>query len=97
LSVFDSDGVADIDKVQFTSILPDGKPSSSGPIRMFDDGGLVDLGGYTSGDNIASDGIYSRLIQLSSDAALGTYIFNFVAIDKSLDSSAVIKHSIIIE
>ncbi len=97
LNVFDPDGSSDIRKVQFTSILPDGKPSSSGPIQMFDDGGMVDLGGYTSGDAVAADGIYSRMIQLRSDAARGTYNFSFVAIDKSIDSSNVITHTIIVQ
>jgi hypothetical protein len=59
--VEDPDGIADISTVRFTSILPDGKTSSSGPIEMFDDGSYVDLGGYSSGDAVANDGMYSRI------------------------------------
>ncbi len=97
LKVDDPNGTADIQKVQFTSILPDGKPSSSGPIQMYDDGGKVDLGGYNSGDTNAADGIYSRIIQLRSDATRGTYTFYFVAIDKSNDTSNVITHTITVQ
>ena len=97
LRIYDPDGETDIQKVQFTSVLPNGKPSSSGPIQMYDDGGMVDLGGYTSGDAIAADDIYSRMIQLRSDAARGTYTFSFVAIDKSSDSSNVITHIITVQ
>jgi hypothetical protein len=97
LRVDDPDGVADISTVRFTSILPDGKPSSAGPIEMFDDGSYVDLGGYSSGDAVDADGIYSRIIQLLSTAATGMYTFSFVAIDRSNDSSNVITHTILVQ
>jgi hypothetical protein len=97
LQVSDQDGPADIRTVRFTSILPDGKPSSSGPIEMFDDGSRIDLGGYTSGDDVAGNGMYSRIVQLRSTAATGTYTFSFVAIDRSSDTSNVITHTILVQ
>ncbi len=95
--VTDENGPADIQTVQFTSILPSGQPSSSGPIQMFDDGSLVDLGGYTSGDATAGDGIYTRNIQLPAGAVKGTYTFKYVAIDKSRDSSNVISQTLTVQ
>lgn len=98
VDVFDPDGSLDISRVQFTSILPDGTPSKSGPIRMYDDGSNVDLGGgYTSGDMIAADGVYTRVIVLTNAAVRGTYTFTFTAIDRSSDTSNVIIHSIVVE
>ena len=97
LQAVDPDGTADIDNVRFTSIRPDGTPSSSGPIEMYDDGSFVDFGGYTSGDAVEADGVYSRSVQLKYDATKGNYLFSFVAIDRSGDSSNVITHSILVQ
>jgi hypothetical protein len=97
LQVSDPDGPADIRTVRFTSILPDGKPSSSGPIEMFDDGSRTYLGEYSSGDVVAGDGIYSRKVLLQSTAAKGIYTFSFIAIDRSSDTSNVITHTILVQ
>ncbi len=97
IKVTDENGLSDIQTVQFTSYLPSGQQSSSGPIQMFDDGSLVDLGGYSSGDAIAGDGTYTRTIQLPAGALKGPYTFKYVAIDKSRDSSNVISQTLTVQ
>lgn len=75
LSASDSDGLADIEKVFFKSINSQA-PDFEQP--MFDDGNLS-----VSGDSVALDGRYSRLLTLDSTATLGRKEFRFWARDKS--------------
>ncbi len=91
LGVNDPDGLSDISSVQFTTILPDGSPSSAGAVRMYDDGDLA-----THGDAVSNDGIYSCVVSVLPTNKPGTYKFSFVATDKLGASSNVITHNIVL-
>jgi len=88
VSVSDTNGLADIQRVWFDAFLPNGNPSSSNPILMYDDG----LSTGASGDQVAGDGVYSIITASPAGASVGTYRFSFHAIDRSRDSSNVIDH-----
>jgi hypothetical protein len=86
----DSNGQRDIEFVFFNSFLPDGHASSQNPILLFDDG--------THGDAIAGDGIYSQIISLPpSGVTLGTYRWEFQAIDREKKISNIIIHNIVVK
>ncbi len=80
----DPDGLADIRQVIFNTFLPDGRPSTGNPFRMFDDG--------TNGDLQNGDGTYS--LRVASPTNLGQYRFEFQAFDRSNASSNLIIHTI---
>lgn len=91
--VDDPDGLSDIREVSFLSLKPDSTLGNSGvPIVLADDG---DLQG--SGDATARDGLFSRIIQLQSEAALGTYIYSFVAKDFRGAVSDTVKHTVVVQ
>lgn len=92
IEAFDPDGREDIKSVFFNSFLPDGSPSRSNPIYLYDDGNLT-----TNGDLNANDGIYSRIIILPPNTPKGTYRFEFQAIDKKNESSNIISHNLIVQ
>jgi hypothetical protein len=73
VSVYDPDGLGDIDSVYFDVTKPDGSPGSTG-IKLRDDGQF--------GDSSAGDGTYSVGITSSVDNMPGDYIFRFSASDK---------------
>ena len=79
----DSNGLSDIREVFFRS-LDSSDPTSK--VFLFDDGSTV------SGDLVAGDGIYSRIISLSSTNERKTYRFAFQAIDTPGDTSATVLH-----
>jgi hypothetical protein len=96
--VTDSDGVADIDHVEFLSMKPDSSFANCGSaIPLFDDGSEVVVfpPNITSGDLVAGDGIYSIRVRLvtwslnrcpppdTSYTQRGYYTFTFFATDKS--------------
>lgn len=91
VEVYDPDGYEDIKSVFFNSYLPDGSPSRSNPIYLFDDGNF-----QTSGDLVARDGIFSRIIILPPNTTKGTYRFDFQAIDKKNEASNIISHNIVV-
>ncbi len=91
IEVFDADGRDDIKSVFFNSYLPDGSPSRSNPIYLFDDGNLS-----LNGDLNANDGIYSRIIILPPNTTRGKYRFDFQAIDKKNESSNIISHTSVV-
>ncbi|GEM_PF-1041348 len=92
IRAIDYDGKEDIQSVFFNSYLPDGSPSRSNPILMYDDGNLI-----VNGDQIANDGIYSRIIILPPNTTKGKYRFEFQAIDKKNARSNIINHFIVVK
>jgi len=91
VEVFDADGYSDIKSVYFNSFLPDGSPSRSNPIYLFDDGNF-----QVNGDPVARDGIFSRIIILPPNTTRGTYRFDFQAVDKKDESSNIISHNLVV-
>ena len=59
---------------------------------MFDDGNLA-----LHGDQVAGDGIYSLLIQISSTNDKGTYRLEFQAKDRGGKLSNIINHNLLIQ
>lgn len=92
VEVYDPDGYDDIKSVFFNSYLPDGSPSRSNPIYLFDDGNL-----QVNGDLVARDGIFSRIIILPPNTPKGTYRFDFQAVDKKNEVSNIISHNIVVK
>jgi hypothetical protein len=93
VSANDADGQLDIMRVYFNSFIPpNGVPSSGNPHLLNDDG---DVNGI-SGDVHAFDGIYSLTVKLPRTSIIGTYRFEFHAIDRSFDTSNVIIKNIVI-
>ncbi len=92
VEVYDPDGKDDIKNVYFNSYLPDGSPSRSNPIYLYDDGNL-----QMNGDYLANDGIYSRIIILPPTTPKGKYRFDFQAIDKKNETSNIISHNIVVK
>jgi hypothetical protein len=82
----DPQGPADIRRVVFNTIKPDGTPAAGNPFSMFDDG--------TNGDVTAGDGVYSLGITISNTNALGNYRFDFFASDLAGAVSEVLTHVI---
>lgn len=75
VSASDSDGQRDINSVFFRSINSN---SSTFEFQLYDDGNLA-----VSGDSVANNGRYSRVIPIDSTATLGTKEFRFWARDKA--------------
>ena len=90
INVFDENGLADIDKVYFVVYRPNGTTSGAQNV-LFDDG----LASH--GDQIAGDGIYSLIIQITSSNAKGTYRLEFQARDRGGKLSNIINHSLLIQ
>lgn len=88
VDVTDPQGLDDIDYVQFRSFLPDGREAQDSPIQMADDGNTS-----VTGDEVAGDGTYSRIIILPSSGVMpGDFRFVFQASDKSGALSNTIEH-----
>jgi hypothetical protein len=88
----DSNGLNDIQYVYFNSFLPSGKASSQNPFLLYDDGNSI------HGDVLAGDGIYSQIISLPpSGVTLGTYRWEFQAIDRERKISNIIIHNIVVK
>lgn len=92
VEVYDPDGKEDIKSVYFNSYLPDGAPSQSNPIYLYDDGNL-----QVNGDYSANDGIYSRIIILPPNTPKGKYRFDFKAVDKKNETSNIISHNVVVK
>ncbi|MEK7728438.1 MAG: choice-of-anchor X domain-containing protein [candidate division KSB1 bacterium] len=73
----DADAICDdaITRVFFNSFLPSGAAATGNPFAMRDDG--------KEGDAVANDGRYSLTIQITPQAATGTYRFEFQAQDRN--------------
>ncbi len=85
LTVADPDGSDDIRSVYFPSA------GSGTPISLYDDGDLSN-----HGDSTASDGVYSRALQLPPGTPEGIYRFHFRAIDLLDLVSNIITDSIVV-
>jgi hypothetical protein len=94
ISASDSDGLADITEVYFRSII-----SSTPDVKFFlyDDGGIIQSNGLTSGDRLAGDGVFSIIVQLPSTTSQGERRFAFQAKDTFGDTSATVVHSLIVQ
>jgi hypothetical protein len=95
----DPDGLADIQKVYFRSLnstLPNEQYSLSddGDVNPPNERILSQTG--ASGDSVAGDGRYARIIPIFSGADLGTKLFRFYAIDKSGFLGDSLDHTITI-
>jgi len=82
----DPQGPADIRRVYFNTIKPDGAPSAGNPFSLYDDG--------TNGDVTAADGVYSRAIMISTSNMLGDYRFDFYAEDLAGEVSGALTRII---
>lgn len=91
LKVSDPNGLSDIDKVYFMVYRPDGTTNGLQNL-MFDDGNVS-----LHGDQVAGDGIYSLIIQITSSNAKGTYRFEFTARDRGGASSNIINYNVLIQ
>lgn len=88
ITATDSDGVADIAEVYFRSI------NSSNPnlhIQLLDDGNLI-----ASGDSVAGDGRYARILSLPDTVSPGLREFRFWARDFAAAQSDSIIHFVTI-
>jgi hypothetical protein len=90
VEVADLNGLSDILEVYFIVHKPDGT-SNNNKFQLFDDGNIV------NGDQIAGDGIYSRLIQVDETNQKGTYRFEFQAKDRLGALSNIINHYVLIQ
>ncbi|MBI4548606.1 MAG: hypothetical protein HY707_11530 [Ignavibacteriae bacterium] len=83
----DSDGYGDIEQVFFQRI----SPTVSSAILMFDSGDE-----QLHGDQVAGDGVFSRVVQIDSTALFGNQIFLFQAADRLGTISDSLTHTITI-
>lgn len=83
----DSDGYPDLRRVYIKRI----SPTETNPIDLYDNGD-----GINTGDAVAYDGIFSRILSIDSTARTGDQIFLFRAEDKSGAISDSLLHSITI-
>jgi hypothetical protein len=88
----DPQGLDDIVRVYFNATKPDGDPSASNPFRMYDNGDTAD-----NGDEIAGDGLFSIMVEISPSNDTGTYRFDFYAEDRSGAQSDVLTHFLEVE
>jgi hypothetical protein len=91
VEAMDSNGVNDLKEVYYIVYRPDGTTSGA-KLLLFDDGNTVE-----TGDLVAGDGIYSRLIQINETNDKGTYRFEFEAEDRSGELSNIINHFVLIQ
>lgn len=91
LKADDANGLNDIEIVYFIVYRPDGSTSGS-QTQLFDDGNTVQ-----SGDVLAGDGIFSRLIQVDQNNQKGTYRFEFRARDRGGLQSNTLNHQVVIQ
>ena len=87
ITASDSDGYGDIEQVFLKRI----SPSASSIIPMFDDGDEIG-----SGDPVAGDGTFSRILRIDNTALLGDQVFLFQARDRSGALSDTLLHTITI-
>ena len=88
VTVSDRNGLENIRRVYFNSFLPDGTASSNNPFLLSDNG----LNTEPFFDEAAGDGIYSRVVEVPTDASLGEYRFEFQAEDWTFLKSQKVTH-----
>ena len=91
VKAIDQNSPLDIEKVYFVVYRPDGTTNNN-QIELFDDGNFTEYG-----DQLAGDGIYSRLIQITPGNVKGIYRIEFQARDRSGELSNIINHSLLIQ
>ena len=93
IAVADSDGLADVREVYFRT-LPQAPSTKT---FLFDDGGMRDPGtGLSSGDLLAGDGVFSRILQVDSSNTPGLRQLVFQASDTFGDTSRAFSHYFLI-
>ncbi len=91
LDASDPNGQNDIEMVYFIVYKPDGTTNGA-KVELFDDGDTEN-----SGDLVAGDGTYSRLIQVDETNDKGLYTFEFQAKDRGGKLSNTIDHFVLIQ
>ena len=91
VKAIDQNSPLDIEKVYFIVYRPDGTTNNNQNL-LFDDGNFT-----AHGDQLAGDGIYSLLIQITPGNVKGTYRLEFQAKDRSGELSNIINHSLLIQ
>jgi len=91
VQVADDNGLSDIESVYFIVYKPNGSTNNS-PVFMFDDGNFDEYG-----DEIAGDGIFSRIIKINQSNDKGTYRFEFIAKDRGRLFSNTINYFVRIQ
>ncbi|MCX6150159.1 MAG: hypothetical protein NTX22_06525 [Ignavibacteriales bacterium] len=91
LLVVDYNGLSDVKTAFFNSYIPpDGRPSQSNPIIMYDDG--------SHGDIASSDGLFTTQVRLpATGVTKGIYRWEFQAKDRSDSLSNIIIHNLLIK
>ena len=95
LTVTDPNGLANLQQVLFKLTRPDGTVSMNGTSQyfpMYDNGDTVG-----SGDEVRGDGNFSLKNSFGTTAPLGTWTFEFRAIDKAGAISNIITNSMVVE
>ncbi len=82
----DPQGLADVKKVYFNMIYPDGMPFEYNPVPLYDDGNY--------GDQIPGDGLFSISVSMSSQTDKGIYQFRFFAEDYAKAISDSLTHQL---
>ena len=90
VGAMDPNGASDILEIYFIVYRPDGSTNNNKVL-------LYDNGNSENGDEIAGDGIYSRLIQVDQTNQKGTYRFEFRAKDRLGDLSNILNHFVLIQ
>ncbi|UCH10983.1 MAG: hypothetical protein JSU61_03590 [Fidelibacterota bacterium] len=90
--VSDPDGLEDIREVSFTTLKPDSTLGNQGQPLPLADNGLL----HTWGDVTAGDGIYSIIINLSSQDSLGSYVYRVTAKDFGGLVSDTVRHTVVV-
>ena len=96
LNVTDPDGQCDIWHVTYKGYYPGGQPLQNN-YDLLDDGSccLIQPFNTVSGDSVANDGIYTRLLA-GPPTSLGYYKYFFFAVDRSSDTSNILVDSILV-
>lgn len=96
VNVTDPDGQCDIFHVTYRGYFPDGQPLQNN-YDLLDDGSccLIPPFNSASGDSLAGDGIYTRLLAGAPNQN-GYYKYFFFAVDRSLDTSNFLIDSIFV-
>jgi hypothetical protein len=93
VAVTDPEGACDIDNAHYDGTNPNGGQLTRQ--FLFDDGSCCPIPPFnsTSGDSIAGDGIYTRILKGRPDY-LGYYVYHIKAIDRSGAESNILSDSI---
>jgi hypothetical protein len=90
ISARDENGLNDILEVYFITYKPDGTTNNN---KAY----LLDNGNPYNGDLVASDGIFSIIVEITPNNLKGDYVFEFKAKDRRGKFSNVINHKITVK